>query len=442
MRRFLLVDDDLTTRTLWETSIRHLVEDVEVTAMASADLLFVDGLLEPGFESKYDAVVSDIFLAGDVTGIELMNALSPDFQRRSILCSGIDVPRFIEVRRAMDLMCVFVQKPLSPTLMRCALQRVIGQQIPSSQCLATPVAHRGDDRPVMLVTGCSSGIGLELAQILAEVQDYRVVLTARTSSLPFMRYHFVETDRLVIEKMDLRDTNEIQSAVANVIERWGRIDVVVNNAGVCYRSVVEHMDAESELEQMQTNYLGPMALIRHVLPSMRERGRGKIINVSSVAGSLGMPTMASYGASKHAIEAASEALWYEMKPLGINVSVIRPGFVNSSSFNRIVSPEKATLAGSLRGPYADFYEFMNTLIGWCMRRSPSTSKSVAKHVLKVIQKQNPPLWVHATFDARLFHLLKRVIPANWFHRMIDGSLRTLVPLGRRYSRADDRRLRA
>ncbi|MES2965014.1 MAG: SDR family NAD(P)-dependent oxidoreductase [Bdellovibrionota bacterium] len=442
MRRFLLVDDDPTTRALWENSIRHLVDDVEVTSMASADALFVDGTVSPDVAKNYDVIVSDIFLAGDVTGVELMNALSPEVQRKSILCSGIDVPRFLEVRRQLGLKCVFVQKPLSPTLMRCALQRVLDEQIPSSECLATPIVEIKDDRPVLLVTGCSSGPGLKVAEALAEVHAYRVVLTAKASSLPFMRFHFVECDRLVIETMDLRDPDQIRSAVANVIDRWGRIDVVINNAGVCFRSVVEHMDVESELEQMQTNYLGPMALIRQVLPSMRERGRGKIINVSTLAGSLGMPTMASYSASKHAFEAASESLWHEMRPLGINVTVVRPSFFDCPSLHRIVSPEKASLAGKLRGPYADYYEFMNSFIAWCLRRRRPTSPSVANRIMDVIRTQNPPLWINATADAKLFHLMKRVIPANWFHRALIWTMRIVAPLGRDYSRATRRRLRA
>jgi len=95
------------------------------------------------------------------------------------------------------------------------------------------------------------------------------------------------------------------------------------------------MTVADEQLQMQTNYFGPLALIRDLLPSMREKGRGKIINVSSVSGMIAMPTMASYSASKHALKGASEALWYEMKPYGINVSLIQPGFIKSNSFHNV-----------------------------------------------------------------------------------------------------------
>jgi short-subunit dehydrogenase len=103
----------------------------------------------------------------------------------------------------------------------------------------------------------------------------------------------------------------------------------ISRPSASYRAVVEHMSEPEEQHQFDTNYFGAVGLIRLVLPYMREIGRGKIINVSSVSGMLAMPTMGSYSASKYALEGLSEALWYEVRPLGINVSLIQPGFVKS-----------------------------------------------------------------------------------------------------------------
>src|SRR5690606_8275736 len=126
--------------------------------------------------------------------------------------------------------------------------------------------------------------------------------------------------------------------------KWDGVSILINNAGISYRAVVEHMNDKDEQLQMAVNYFGPVALIRLVLPFMREQGRGKIINISSVSGMLAMPTMASYSASKHALEGVSEALWYEAKPLGVNVSLIQPGFIRSKSFKNVYFTEASEKA--------------------------------------------------------------------------------------------------
>src|SRR5262249_35124723 len=151
-------------------------------------------------------------------------------------------------------------------------------------------------------------------------------------------------------------------------EKWGGVNILVNCAGISYRAVMEHMTEKDEYRQMNVNYFGPVALMRLVLPHMRSEGRGKIINVSSVSRLLSMPTMASDTASKYALEGASEALWYEVKPLGINVSLIQPGFVHSKSFMNVYYTEKSKEA-EYKGadePYGDYYAHMTPFISKLM----------------------------------------------------------------------------
>ena len=179
------------------------------------------------------------------------------------------------------------------------------------------------NKPVVLITGCAGGLGFALVDLLNSTELYRVIATARKGSVDLLKSKIQESEDLRIRKLDVTDENDRHQLVSETYRDWKGIDVLINNAAVSYRSVVEHMDKESEIHQINTNYLGPMALIRLVLPMMREKGHGLIINVSSVSGMLAMPTMASYSASKHALEGASEALWYEMKPFGINVSLIQ-----------------------------------------------------------------------------------------------------------------------
>lgn len=269
-------------------------------------------------------------------------------------------------------------------------------------------------QPIILVTGASSGVGRALAELFYKLPQYRTVVTARRFSLAVLRKNFEENDHFKIVELDVIDPKSRAKCIGTIRDTWGDIDIMINNAGISYRSVVEHMTEEDEHLQMGTNYFGPMALIRDVIASMREKGRGKIINVSSVSGMLAMPTMASYSASKHALEGASEALWYEMKPFGINVSLIQPGFIHSHSFQNVYFSDKSDPENRTQdATYSDYYQYMGPFIEKLMKLSWTTPEAVAKKILWVVQTENPPLWVPATPDAILFYFLRRVIPRRW-----------------------------
>lgn len=269
-------------------------------------------------------------------------------------------------------------------------------------------------QPIILVTGASSGVGRALAELFYKLPQYRTVVTARRFSLAYLRKNFEENDHFKIVELDVIDPKSRTKCLNVIREAWGDVDIMINNAGISYRSVVEHMTEADEHLQMGTNYFGPMAMIRDVIASMREKGRGKIINVSSVSGMLAMPTMASYSASKHALEGASEALWYEMKPFGINVSLIQPGFIHSNSFQNVYYSEKSQPENQKHGEeYSDYYQYMGPFVEKLMKLSWTTPEVVAKKILWVVQKENPPLWVPATPDAILFYFLRRVIPRRW-----------------------------
>lgn len=282
-------------------------------------------------------------------------------------------------------------------------------------------------RQVVLITGCGSGLGLALGRYLADLNKYRLVLTARQHSLEQLKKKFEESDDIMLQTLDVNLPHQVRLVVSAVIEKWNRIDVLINNAGICYRGVIEHMDNESELEQLQTNYLGPMNLIRAVLPVMREQSRGRIMNISSVSGMVSMPTMGSYSASKHALEGATESLWYEAKPYGINVTLIQPGFINSDSFRHVVMSKKADLSKHLNGPHSEYYNSMTPLIERLMKLSTSSPLDVAKKIEKCMEDANPPLRLRVTLDSQVFYFLRRWLPASLFHHimffLLPGSLR-------------------
>lgn len=278
--------------------------------------------------------------------------------------------------------------------------------------------NQKNEKPVVIITGCGSGIGYELAQKLYLNHDYNVVVTARKKTLAILQNKLDETDRFILRELDITNNDNINSLVQEIVEKFGRVDVVINNAAVCYRAVIEHMDDDSEMLQLKTNYLGPMSLIRAVLAIMREQGNGNIINISSVSGMLAMPTMGSYSASKHALEGATESLWYEAKPFGINVNLVQLGFVNSDSFKRVLYSKKAAISAALSGPHSDYYASMTPMIEKLMSWSLSSSHRVADQIIDLIKKPNRRLRVALTPDAFIFSVLKKIIPSRFFNQLL------------------------
>ncbi len=275
----------------------------------------------------------------------------------------------------------------------------------------------------IFVTGASAGIGLELAKLLLET-PHRLVLTARSSSLErFATEGIKEGERVLLLPLDVTVDAERRAAMRAVADRWGGVDVLVNNAGLSYRGVAEHVTAQERLAQLDANFIGPMELTKLVLPHMREQRYGRIINVSSVGGMTAMPTMSIYSASKFALEGASESLWYEMRPFGVRVSLVRPGFINSDGFRktRFTAQGQRALADP-SDPYHAHYANMDELIAGLMTLTFYTPQDVAETILDVIEHKNPPLWVAGTLDAQLFDFLRRVLPAGLYHRLLYAGL--------------------
>jgi len=277
----------------------------------------------------------------------------------------------------------------------------------------------------VLLTGASAGLGLAMARALLGT-DGRLVLTAREASLPrFAEAGIVESERVMIRALDVSDRDQRIAVVREIDERFGGVDALINNAGITYRSVVEHVRYDERLEQMRVNFLGPMHLIRLVLPSMRAKRAGRIINVSSVGGMMAMPTMSIYSASKFALEGMSEALWYEVRPWNIRVTLLEPGFVHSTSFEntRYTIASRESFEAE-RDPYHEHYAHMAPFIARMMNGSRTTPEHVARRVVKLLRAKNPPLRAPATPDAHLFALLRRALPRRLYHavlyRMLPG----------------------
>lgn len=282
------------------------------------------------------------------------------------------------------------------------------------------LSKKASRKPVVLVTGTSSGIGLELAKKLYSMKQYRVVATSRERSLKNLTKHGLhENENFIHRALDVTSYANRRSLIQEIIDLWDGVDVLINNAGISYRAVVEHMSDEEEYHQMETNYLGAMSLIRLCLPKMRERLSGQIINVSSVSGLMAMPTMSSYSASKFALEGASEALWYELRPWNIKVSCIQPGFIRSDSFRNVYYSKKSSECSIDRSdPYCQYYADMEPFVEKLMKSSLTDAEDIAKKILCMMKEKSPALRVPATLDARLFFWIRRLLPRSLYHRVL------------------------
>lgn len=279
-------------------------------------------------------------------------------------------------------------------------------------------------KKVVLITGASTGLGLAIAKRFITDKQFFLILTARPSSLSrFSKQNIIESEFVKIRPLDVLEKSHRDQIFAEAEKNWGGVDILINNAGYSLRAVAEHVGEMERYRQMDTNFRAPLALIRRALPSMRKKRSGHIINISSVGGMMAMPTMAIYSASKFALEGASESLWYEVRPWNIKVTLVQPGFIHSRSFQNVkLSHECSEAIEDKNNPYHYHYNSMSKFIENLMALTPITPDLVAKKVLKIAKKKNPPLRVAGTWDAHFFSLLRTFLPRFIYHRVLYWSL--------------------
>ncbi len=235
-----------------------------------------------------------------------------------------------------------------------------------------------------LITGCSTGIGREIARAALE-EGHSVVVTARrTESVADFADEF--GDRAVTVALDVTDKDQIGAAVRAADEAFGGTDILVNNAGNGYLSAIEEGEDEQVRKLFDTNYFGVVDTIKEILPGMRARGSGHIVNISSMTGLVANPPNAYYSSTKFALEALTEALAQEVKPFGIKVCAIEPGAFRTDWAARSMW-ESATPIGD----YDDNVGSRKTLIKEFAHHLPGDPRKVAEAVLMVTKLDEPPL---------------------------------------------------
>ncbi|XP_059624331.1 short-chain dehydrogenase RED1-like [Cornus florida] len=260
-------------------------------------------------------------------------------------------------------------------------------------------SHNGQ---VVLITGCTTGgIGHALARAFA-AEKCLVVATSRSRSSMADLDH---DQRFFLQELDVLSDQSVHNVVSTVLEHFGHIDIVVNNAGVhCIGPLAEIPHSAIE-HTFNTNVFGPMRLIQAVVPHMVLRKRGKIVNVGSVIALCPAPWAGAYGASKAALHSLTDTLRLELKPLGIDVINIVPGAIKSNIGN-------SALAGFNRMPEWKLYKQFEAVIRERAQLSHSSkstpAEELAKKTVAVVLKKNPPSWFsygrYSTVSAIIYHL--------------------------------------
>ena len=239
------------------------------------------------------------------------------------------------------------------------------------------------DKKVWLVTGCSTGFGLEIARAVLQRGDSLVATARRLDNLADLKPQF--EGQLLSLQLDITHAENVSRVVRATIREFGRIDVLVNNAGYGLTGAVEEASDEEVREQFDTNVFGTLRLTCEVLPFLRQQGGGFILTISSVAGLVSTPGMGLYNGSKYALEGIFEALAPEVAPLGIRVTIVEPGafrtqFAGTSmKLTKNLAAYDATAGQTKR--------MFSTLTG----TQPGDPVKGAKAIVALVDSENPPL---------------------------------------------------
>jgi NAD(P)-dependent dehydrogenase (short-subunit alcohol dehydrogenase family) len=252
---------------------------------------------------------------------------------------------------------------------------------------------------VVLITGASSGIGQACAGLLP-IYGYRVYQGSRSSAqLP----------------LDVTSDGSVRDAIASIVAKEGRIDAVINNAGIALGGAVEDTNPDEALELFETNFFGVLRVIRAVLPHMRKQGSGRILNIGSIGGLLAIPYQGLYSASKFALEGLTESLRLELKPFGIHAVLIEPGDHRTG----LTRNRRTTAASTSASPYHRRFTTAIARMSQDEQSGPDPER-VARLVLKVLEARKPRLrCTTGPFLQRGAVLLKRLAPYSVIEKVMN-----------------------
>ncbi|MCC6511705.1 MAG: oxidoreductase [Pirellulaceae bacterium] len=236
-------------------------------------------------------------------------------------------------------------------------------------------------QPVWFITGCSTGFGRQIASHVLEL-GYRTVVTSRN---PEDVQDLAELGNALILKLDVTDRAQAEASVKAAEEHYGSIDVLVNNAGIGYFAAVEESDEDEVRKMFEVNVFGLCRMVHVVLPGMRKRGHGHIVNLSSIAGLRSFPALGYYNATKFAVEGLSEALWQEVEPLGIKVTLVEPSGFRTDWAGRSANETKHPIED-----YADTAHKNLRQLRAISGNQDGDPVRAAEAIVKAVGSPNPP----------------------------------------------------
>jgi short-subunit dehydrogenase len=274
---------------------------------------------------------------------------------------------------------------------------------------------------VVLVTGASAGIG-EVVALKAADQGAKLILAARREGVLQTLKDLItqKGGEALVVAVDMADPDQVRALAQKTLDHFGRVDILVNNAGYSQAGPIEEVPEEAVRHQFEVNVFGLLTLTRSLIPEMRQRGSGRIINLSSVSGQISMPFSGIYNASKFAVEALSDALRVEVAPFGIQVIVIEPGPVKTDFFRTM--QETATANMSPAGPYRAVWENMQEIMGSFKGLAWPVEK-VADRILQAMTDAKPSSRYTAFTGGKVGLGLMQIMPAalgDWMWKRIYG----------------------
>src|ERR1039457_2281557 len=236
-------------------------------------------------------------------------------------------------------------------------------------------------KPVWFITGCSTGFGRELATQALE-RGFRTVVTARK---PDEVKDLAAKGEALVLKLDVTDQGQINAAIKAAEKKFGRIDVLVNNAGIGYFAAVEESEDKEVLRMFEINVFGLSRMIHAALPGMRKRRKGFIVNFSSIGGLRSFPSVGYYNATKCAVECLSEALWLEVEPLGFKVMLVEPSGCRTDWAGRSANESKRHIAD-----YAATAGVWRKQVRAISGKQPGDPVRAAQAIVKAVESAKPP----------------------------------------------------
>ncbi|CAM3880789.1 MULTISPECIES: SDR family oxidoreductase [Flavobacterium] len=258
---------------------------------------------------------------------------------------------------------------------------------------------------VVFITGASSGIGKAIGEFLLD-KGFTVFGTSRNPER-------IKDSKIELVALDVRNVESIKTAIKQVIEKAGRIDVVINNAGVGITGPLEEIPTEEIKNNFETNLFGPIEVMKAVLPQMRLQKSGLILNITSIAGYMGLPFRGVYSASKGALELVTEAMNMEVRSFGIRIANVAPGdFATNIAAGRYHAP--VVKGSAYEKTYGSVLEMMDSHVD-----SGSNPNEMAEVIFKIINEPNPKIhYKVGVFMQKFSIVLKRILPDTIYEKLL------------------------